>query len=343
MLYGGTYTERERLTSTFLPREKYIVHYINLQIYLRLGLRVTKVHQILGFTQSCFMKTYVDYCTNKRKEATSEFGKNVFKLCVNAVFGKTIENVRSYTNIVLCTTQNQLDREILKTSFKDAIIINDNFVAVLLEKNQIKLNKPISIGFTILERSKAFMYESYYDNINPVFSKCEVIFSDTDSLCLKVITKPKENPLEKLAHIMDFSNYPPTNSLYNADRKNELFFFKDELKSERMVRFCGLRAKSYAYQTKKTKKITLKGVTKAYRKDLCFKVFERALRYPKNITTTQYTLRSRNHKVTMDKNTRIALTSFDSNRYLFKCGIHTVPYGSIAIQKNKCHQRDCPK
>ena len=79
--------------SNLIPK-KNGVHYKNSQYYLSQGLIVKKVHRILEFKQSDWMKPYIDFNTQKRKEATNEADKNLFKLLNNAVYGKTMENIR---------------------------------------------------------------------------------------------------------------------------------------------------------------------------------------------------------------------------------------------------------
>ena len=83
------------LVSIFFDTEKHVIHYENLKLYLRLGLKLKKIHCILEFNQAQWLKQYVKFHTQKRIEAEKHGDKNgkaLYKLMNNAVYGKTMEN-----------------------------------------------------------------------------------------------------------------------------------------------------------------------------------------------------------------------------------------------------------
>ena len=89
----------KRLVSNLMNKNNYVIHYRNLEQCLELGMKLKKLHRVLKSKQKDWMKPYIDFNTQKRKEATNEADKNHFKLLNNAVYGKTMENMRKRIKI----------------------------------------------------------------------------------------------------------------------------------------------------------------------------------------------------------------------------------------------------
>ena len=85
-------------------KDKYIIHIRNLKYYLEKGLVLKQVHRCIKFNQSNWLKECIDFNTDKRKEATNDFDKDLFKLMNNAVYGKTMEDVRGHVDFELVDT-----------------------------------------------------------------------------------------------------------------------------------------------------------------------------------------------------------------------------------------------
>ena len=115
-----------KLIPTLNNKKEYVVHYRNLQLYMDLGLKVTKVHRALKFKQSPWLKQYIDFNTNKIKEANTSFEKDFFKLMNNSIFGKTMENLRKRVDVRLVTEVNQFIKLMSEPTFVSSKIWYQN-------------------------------------------------------------------------------------------------------------------------------------------------------------------------------------------------------------------------
>ena len=128
--YGTKIGGVTKLVTSLGNKSKYVVHYRNLQLYFSLGMKLTKVHRILTFKQSDWLKKYIDFNTDKRKNAASSFEKDFFKLMNNSVFGKTMKNLRKRISVQLINNTKDHVRSISKPSFISQKISRKNFVAI---------------------------------------------------------------------------------------------------------------------------------------------------------------------------------------------------------------------
>ena len=160
-----------KLIPTLGSKEKYVLHYRNLQLYIDLGLKVTKVHRVLKFNQSPWLKQYIDFNTEKRKNAKNAFEKDFFKLMNNSVFGKTMENIRKRVDVRLVTNEKKLLKLASKPTYVSSKIFNENLVAVHKIKETLTLNRPAYVGMCILDLSKTLMYDFHYNYIKNKYGR----------------------------------------------------------------------------------------------------------------------------------------------------------------------------
>ena len=192
-------------------------------------MKLTKIHRVLKFKQSDWLKKYIDFTTDKRRNALNSFEVRFFKLMVNSIFGKAMENLQKRINIKLINNAKDNVKCINKPSFVSQKIFSKNFVAVHEIKPVLILNKPIYVGFSILDLSKYFMYEFHYKYIKSKFD-AKLLFTDTDSLVYNTEAKDVHEDFYQDKNLFDFSEYPVDSKFFDPVNKKVAGKMKDEYK-----------------------------------------------------------------------------------------------------------------
>ena len=237
-----------KLIPTLSNKEKYVLHYRNLQLYTDLGLKITKLHRVLEFNQSAWLKQYIDFNAEKRTNAKNAFEKDFFKLMNNSVFGKTMENIRKRVDVRLVTDENKLLKMAAKPTYVSSKIFNENLVAVHKIKETLTLDRPAYLGMCILDLSKTLMYDFHYNYIKQKYdSKAKLLFTDTDSLTYEIETSDVYQDFWNDKDKFDNSDYPQDSQYFNTTNKKVIGKFKDEAAGMPITVFVGLRSKMYSY------------------------------------------------------------------------------------------------
>ena len=198
-----------KLIPTLRDRKEYILHYRNLHLCLDLSLKIKKVHRVLKFDQSSWLKQYIDFNTKKRKHAKKSFEKDFFKLMNNSVFGKKIENLCKQVDVRLVTNEKKLDKLTSKPTFISSKLFNKNLMAVHKVKEMFTLNRPAYVGMYILDLSKTLMYDFHYNYIKKKYNnRARLLFTDMDSLTYEIETEDVYKDFWSYKDMFDNSDYP---------------------------------------------------------------------------------------------------------------------------------------
>ena len=202
----------KKLTPNLHDKVKYVVHYRNLKLYLQLGLVITKVHRVLTFKQSLWLKTCIDFNTWHRSVTGNSFLKDFFKLMNNRVLGNRV-------NVELVTDTHLLRKRVAEPTF---------FVLQTISLCKV----------ATLELSKLHMYDFHYNHMKVKYPHAyllRLLFTDTDSLAYAVQTDDiYKDMLTDAADRYDFS---PLITLFMMSNHKALEFFKDQLNSVPMQDF----------------------------------------------------------------------------------------------------------
>ena len=328
----------EKLIPNLRDKEKYVLHYRNLQLYLSLGLKLKKIHRALEFSQSNWLAEYIDFNTQKRAKAKNAFEKDFFKLANNAVFGKTMENKRKRCNIQLVSDPEKMLRLAARPTYVSHKIFHENLVAVHYRQPKLVMDKPCYLGMCILDLSKLPMYDFHYNYILPKYvKKAKLLFTDTDSLCYHIRTEDIYADFLADRERFDNSDYPSDSKFYFAENKKVIGKFKDETAGVPIREFIGLKSKMYSISLdneKDSKKA--KGVKKnVVKKGISHRDYLHVLSQSKVMHHKMKTIRSDCHQISSYEINKISLSPFDDKRYNLSDGISSYAYGHLNITGEK--------
>ena len=170
----------KKLVCNLNDKENYIVHINVLKQALDHGLKLGKVYRVIEFEQEAWL----------RKKANNDFEKYFFKLMNNAVFGKTMENVRKHRDTKLVKADRKRNKLVSEPNFHTMKLIDNNLAIIEMRKVKVKMNKPIYLGLSVLDISKITMYEFWYDYVKIKYQdKARLCYMDTDSFVVNIKTK----------------------------------------------------------------------------------------------------------------------------------------------------------
>ena len=278
------------------------------------------------------------------------------------VFGKTMENLRKRINFEVVTSRKAALKRIAKPNFQRIKKFREDLVGIHLSKPILKLNRPIQVGFAILDLSKYHMYDFHYNVWMKTFPNSKLLFTDTDSLAYEVTDHDLYAGMADVKGEFDFSEYPKDHPLYSTDNMKVVGKFKDECKGQLMYNFVGLRPKLYSFQyariahfdydmdeekeievskptaTSETRividdKNAAKGIQSSVAKKLTVSDFEQTLKTlePKPVQVTR--IGSDYHNLYTYNIEKIGLSAFDTQRWICDDGISTLAFGHWRTMK----------
>ena len=344
-------SKQKKLMTTLYDKERYVLHYRNLKQALSLGLKLKKIHRALKFKQKPWLKDFIDFNTEKRKNAKNDFEKQNYKLINNANFGKTIENERKRVDVKPLSKwsgRGGAESYIARPNFHSRSIFDENLIAVQMARTEITIRKPIYVGLSILDISKTLLYRFHYEYMQKRFKGvAKTLYTDTDSLVYLIKNVDVYDVMKKDIHEFDTSDYAEDNP-FGMPRVNckKLGLMKDELNGKIMLEFAGLRAKLYSMRIENQEFIKkAKGVKACVvKKTFTFDDYLHCLLANSSISREQCTIRSRLHILRSEKEKKIALSPHDDKRYLITGQTDTLPWGHYRVVEDQILQameQDC--
>ena len=268
--------------------------------------------------------------TELRKAAKNDFEKDLFKLMNNSVFGKTMENIRKHRDVKLVTTDKKRSKLVSEPNYHTINLIFEDLSIIEMKKTKVKMNKPIYLGLSILEISKTFMYEFWYDYMKPKYDNdVKLCYMDTDSFIMNIKTNDFDEDISNdVENRLDISNYEVNRPLPTEKNKKVIGLMKDELGGKIITEFVTLRPKTYSFLAddgKEDKKA--KGTKKCVIKKMIeFNDYKKCLLNDEVVLKSQQRFISKKHDVYTENINRIALSNNDDKRIVSSNKISSYPY-----------------
>ena len=160
---------------------------------------------------------------------------------INFVYGKTMENLPKRINVRLINNAEDFLKYTSKPTYITHKIFGKDYAAIHEIKPVLILNKPIYVGFTVLDLSKWKMYDFHYNFIKKNFDA--ELFTDTDSLTYEIKSENVYEEFFKRNDLFDFTNYSKDSKFFYETNKKVIGKLKDEFGGVIVTEFVGIRSK----------------------------------------------------------------------------------------------------
>lgn len=333
-----------KLCTTLHDKKNILLHSETLKFYMSRGMVLSRVYYAYVFEQGYPLRAYVTRNIEQRKATTESGMSDLFKLLNNSLYGKTCEDVLKYVKFEWVqhtrTKKGQVNPDLVSTIDMTTLGEGHDFI-VKNEIGKVKLNKPIQLGWAILEWAKLKIYHLYCPLKDHFKDNMKAVYTDTDSLLLEFIdiNDPwlaiKDHVPSAYAQMDWEKDKIVTLNARTENTDKVAGYWSSEYPNQRITDFVGLRAKCYALKFESLEgvpgqKLKNKGVKSSATiggKKINFDSYVLTLNENTTQYATQTTLVSRHRIVKTHTGNRIALTSHDTKRKVLVNNIDTIAHG----------------
>ena len=225
-----------------------------LKFYVKMGVKLTKIHRVIKFKQDYICRDYIKNNTNKRATAKTDAEKDVRKLMNKSLYGRMCMNLLNFPQSRFLHDEEKIMKSISKPTFKNITRYKDYSQNEYIKK-KIEYDSPVYVGVTILELSKLHMCDVFYNILQPSLKDLQLHYMVTDSFVLNFSKGNVNN------EHMDLSNLEPLIKTNNKVPGK----FKHEMGSRIIEEFVALTPKIYSFRDypNKTKEKGMKNCNNA--------------------------------------------------------------------------------
>ena len=323
-----------KLAATHLGANEILLSLELLQVLMRQGVKVTKIHRAYKFKQEAFLAPFIQDNILARSQTDDALLKSIYKLVNNSIYGKMLMNETKHnTHVSFCRDAYSFIKNINKSTFKSFTPLGADRSLVHHHREKINLSQPNQIGFSILEKAKTKNYTFWYETVKHHYgTNAQLYYVDTDSFIFSLKTTNLDYELTQgpLSKVLDRSNFPPSHPLYDASRKGHLNYLKIETGALKIIEGVFLRPKLYSLKLEDNSQMAgAKGVAQREKAKLDHETFKACHLYNSTVTTRTSNICNIAGQLSTVQGLKIGLTCYDDKRFYLSNGL-SVAYGHPA-------------
>ena len=241
------FTKSNKLILDLKNKSNYVCDYRLLKRLKKYGVEITRLNEVYEYKQDYILKNYIDFNTEKRKEAKNDFEKDFFKLLNNSIYGKMLQNILNLSNVKLTSDDKKAQKLFTDPNFKRANYANGLYY-IEQERENIDYDRAFYVGTTILDLSKVLMLDFHYRYMKKKYNdKAELIYTDTDSFVYKIETDDLYQEMyNDRKEYFDLSN-SSRKEFYDDSNEKVVGFMKCETALRPIYEFIALKPKMYSF------------------------------------------------------------------------------------------------
>jgi hypothetical protein len=320
----------KKLILDHLNKDHYILDYRLAKLYVSLGMRMTRCYRALVFKQEAFLSSFVNRNHELRLQSTTPTASMMFKLANNSLYGKCLANMWKYKNIKLALTDAAFDKNNRKLTVKNISLLAPDVAVFEHHLDEVRAFFPTAVGLSILDLSKAHMYNTWYNGFKKHLPQAYLGYIDTDSILALVTT---ENFLEEMSHLredfLDCSNFDKSHPLYDDRFKSVLGRLRSEKPRCDIIESATIRAKMYSIKTtdQASDVRKLKGIKRSVvKKEITHEKYLQVLRENSQLYCSQKQIQSVKFVPYSVNIRKISLSAYDDKRFSVDA-LRSVPHG----------------
>lgn len=319
------YPKRQRkLLLSQNDKKSVLLHGLNLMFYLKMGMILKKIHAIISFSQKYWLRDWITLNNDLRRNAKSHIESEQSKFAVNSSFGSFLMSKAKFTNCAFINGKEALKKRLFTGNIVSWTPIHEDLVILQTKKRTVHLDRPHYLAFCILELSKLYFYQMYYEIFLPAFEmKLEIGYIDTDSYCLIYRGHGFYRKLIAIAHVLDTSNYDKKHFLYSDENRQKLYKIKDCFGGRPIREAYFLKSKMYAIVLEDEVHKKSKGIGRvAVKKHISVDDYRRCI---EGHTIMKHTFNKiapeNNFQLATTQASKLSLSSFDDKQFVISASV----------------------